>query len=64
MSSLFHFEIFEQPAAIRRLLDAESGHVAKIARHLLQQDVWFILIAARGTSDADFEHGPIGYDRR
>ncbi|HMP42391.1 MAG TPA: SIS domain-containing protein [Roseiflexaceae bacterium] len=49
-STLAH-EIHEQPAAIERLLAAEAGAVADLARTLAQQQIRGVLIAARGTSD-------------
>lgn len=44
-------EINEQPAALARLLDAESVNVDRIAEAVRKRDVRYITIAARGTSD-------------
>ena len=44
-------EIFEQPAALRRLLDAQQENVDRIAASLRERDVRFVYVAARGTSD-------------
>ncbi|NDJ77510.1 MAG: SIS domain-containing protein [Chloroflexi bacterium] len=44
-------EIYDQPAAIRRLLQAETGTVATVARAIRDFDPTFVMIAARGTSD-------------
>jgi glucosamine--fructose-6-phosphate aminotransferase (isomerizing) len=51
MSSLLHSEILEQPAITRRLLDAETERVAEIGAHVARQDIRYVVIAARGTSD-------------
>jgi glucosamine--fructose-6-phosphate aminotransferase (isomerizing) len=51
MSSLLHSEISEQPTVIRRLLDMETERVAEIAKSLSKQNVGYVVIAARGTSD-------------
>jgi glucosamine--fructose-6-phosphate aminotransferase (isomerizing) len=51
MSSLLHSEIFEQPSIIRRLLDIETDRVAAIGQSLAKQDIRYVVIAARGTSD-------------
>lgn len=62
-------EISEQPAALARLLDAESAKIARIAAALARADIRYIVIAARGTSDnaatyakyifASFNHLPV-----
>ena len=49
--SLLLSEIAEQPAALERLLHAETGAVAKIAQALRKQSINYVLIIARGTSD-------------
>ena len=51
MSSLLHSEILEQPAVIRRLLEAETERVAEIGASLASRDIRYVVIAARGTSD-------------
>jgi glucosamine--fructose-6-phosphate aminotransferase (isomerizing) len=43
-------ELREQPAALRRLLAAESAHVVRLARELAQADVRYFLIVSRGSS--------------
>lgn len=44
-------EIHEQPAALRRLIDAESKPVARLARTLKERECQYVVIAARGSSD-------------
>ncbi len=44
-------EIFEQPAAARRLLDAAGSSFAPLANELRNRQPQFALIAARGSSD-------------
>ena len=44
-------EIFEQPAAIARLLDLQSGPVREVAARIRERDCPFVYLAARGTSD-------------
>jgi len=51
MSSLLHSEILEQPTVIRRLLDFETERVAEIGASLSRQNIRYVVIAARGTSD-------------
>src|SRR5439155_745853 len=46
-----HDEIFEQPAVVARLLDAETAPVRALARNLASRRFDYVLIAARGTSD-------------
>lgn len=43
-------ELREQPAALERLLAAESANAATIARGLLREDVRYLLIVSRGSS--------------
>ena len=43
-------ELREQPAALRRLLAAESGHAVQLARELARPDVRYFLIVSRGSS--------------
>jgi glucosamine--fructose-6-phosphate aminotransferase (isomerizing) len=44
-------ELREQPAALERLLAAETANATAIARELARADVHYVLIAARGSSD-------------
>ena len=44
-------EIFEQPAALAGLLETQRASVEKIARAILQRDIRWVFLAARGTSD-------------
>lgn len=44
-------EIFEQPAVLTRLLEAQRGRVREIAQAIRARDVDFVFLAARGTSD-------------
>jgi glucosamine--fructose-6-phosphate aminotransferase (isomerizing) len=57
MASLLLSEIYEQPHAVRRLLAAETQHVAEIGQQLRSKDFNYILIAARGTSDNAARYG-------
>lgn len=50
MSQLAH-EIYEQPAVLQRLLDAERATVQQIAAAIHARRVQHVVIAARGTSD-------------
>lgn len=43
-------ELREQPAALRRLLAAESAHAVGLAQHLTGADVRYFLIVSRGSS--------------
>jgi glucosamine--fructose-6-phosphate aminotransferase (isomerizing) len=43
-------ELREQPAALERLLAAESAHAREIARGLVLDDVRYLLIVSRGSS--------------
>jgi glucosamine--fructose-6-phosphate aminotransferase (isomerizing) len=43
-------ELQEQPAALERLLTAESAHAAEVARGLIRDDVRYLLIVSRGSS--------------
>jgi len=47
----------EQPSVIRRLLDMETDHVASIGHALAAQDIRYLVIAARGTSDNAARYG-------
>ncbi len=55
--SLLLSEIYEQPAAIRRMLDTESERVASISQQLSPQTFSYALVAARGTSDNAARYG-------
>jgi glucosamine--fructose-6-phosphate aminotransferase (isomerizing) len=44
-------EIFEQPAAIRRLLEMQAEPVREVARSISDRDIRWVYLAARGTSD-------------
>jgi glucosamine--fructose-6-phosphate aminotransferase (isomerizing) len=44
-------EILDQPAAVARLLDAQAGPVAEVARRIRARTPGFVYIAARGSSD-------------
>jgi glutamine---fructose-6-phosphate transaminase (isomerizing) len=43
-------ELFEQPAALARLLERQSPHVENVASAFRRDDVRYILIASRGSS--------------
>jgi glucosamine--fructose-6-phosphate aminotransferase (isomerizing) len=43
-------ELQEQPAALERLLAAESAHATEVARGLIREDVRYLLIVSRGSS--------------
>lgn len=49
-STLLH-EIYEQPAALRRLINNESEHVISLAHTLNARGHQYVVIAARGSSD-------------
>lgn len=57
MTSLLLSEINEQPESIRRLLSAETEHVAEIGQQLHSKGFNYIFIAARGTSDNAARYG-------
>src|SRR5215210_1539997 len=44
-------EIAEQPAALRRTIDAERAKVERLGRHLRQREIDLIVLVARGSSD-------------
>ncbi len=44
-------EIFEQPAAIRRLLEMQAEPVREVAHSIREHDIQWVYLAARGTSD-------------
>jgi len=51
MTSSLQEEIFEQPIALQRLLDSQSGVIQKIADAVRERQPRFVVIAARGSSD-------------
>jgi glucosamine--fructose-6-phosphate aminotransferase (isomerizing) len=55
--SQLHKEIYEQPQAIRRMLEMEAERVEQISRQLSRHSFSFILLAARGTSDNAARYG-------
>lgn len=57
MVSTLRSEIFEQPSVVRNLLDVEGARVAEIGRQLAGQDIRYVVIAARGTSDNAARYG-------
>ena len=44
-------EIFEQPEAIRRLLEMQAEAVSEVAARIRETSPSFVYLAARGTSD-------------
>ncbi len=50
-------EIYEQPEAIRRMLDHETERVAAISQQLSPREFSYALVAARGTSDNAARYG-------
>ncbi len=50
-------EIYEQPEAIRHMLDCEAERVASISRQLSPRQFSHVLLAARGTSDNAARYG-------
>jgi glucosamine--fructose-6-phosphate aminotransferase (isomerizing) len=57
MSSLLYSEIVEQPTVIRRLLDLEAEHMMSVGQSLAKQDIRYVILAARGTSDNAARYG-------
>lgn len=55
--SLLLSEIHEQPAALRRLLEAEADHASVLARQIRARPFHYVLIAARGSSDNAGRYG-------
>ena len=51
MTSTLLEEIYEQPAVLRRLIDAEMEPMIRLAQALNARDFRYVVIAARGTSD-------------
>lgn len=47
----FHTEILEQPQRLESLLRNQRNHVQELASAIRKQDIQFIFLAARGTSD-------------
>ena len=50
-------EIYEQPQAIRSMLQVEAGRVAEISRQLASREFSYAVVAARGTSDNAARYG-------
>jgi glucosamine--fructose-6-phosphate aminotransferase (isomerizing) len=50
-------EIYEQPQAIRHMLECEAGRVASISQQLSSRKFSHVLLAARGTSDNAARYG-------
>ena len=50
-------EIYEQPEAIRRMLETESERITAISQHLSPRTFSYALLAARGTSDNAARYG-------
>jgi glucosamine--fructose-6-phosphate aminotransferase (isomerizing) len=57
MIPLLQQEIHEQPAALGRLLEAESARIDRIAAAIQARAPRFVLIAARGSSDNAARYG-------
>jgi glucosamine--fructose-6-phosphate aminotransferase (isomerizing) len=56
-ASLLLNEILEQPAALQRLIDAESGKIVSVARAIRKKAPRFVMLAARGSSDNAARYG-------
>jgi glucosamine--fructose-6-phosphate aminotransferase (isomerizing) len=50
-------EIHEQPHVIATLLDREGSNARRIAAALVQHDIQYVIVAARGTSDNAARYG-------
>ena len=57
-------EILEQPAALRRQLEAAAGELDPIGDAVRARDVGAIVIAARGSSDHAAIYGQDGFGVR
>lgn len=55
--SILEQEIFEQPAALARLLESEREGIEKAARAIRAREPRFIMLAARGSSDNAARYG-------
>ena len=51
MNSVMHDEIFEQPAALRRVVAENRNAVSALVADIKKHDIRFVVLAARGTSD-------------
>ena len=51
MTTRLEHELGEQPEALQRFLDAETQRVLELVPQLMTDDVKYIVVAARGTSD-------------
>src|SRR5262249_27654514 len=49
--SILHDEIYQQPAAMRRVLESNRATVTALARTVQERDIRCVVLAARGTSD-------------
>jgi glutamine---fructose-6-phosphate transaminase (isomerizing) len=49
--SVFHREIFEQPAAMRNALQENHNPLKTLLTHVKERDIRYVVLAARGTSD-------------
>jgi glucosamine--fructose-6-phosphate aminotransferase (isomerizing) len=56
-ASQLEHEILEQPAALQRLLEAESTNIEKVAQAIRARAPRFVLLAARGSSDNAARYG-------
>jgi glucosamine--fructose-6-phosphate aminotransferase (isomerizing) len=50
-ASHLHKEIHEQPLVLRAVLEQERGRIAALAADIVERDIDYVMIAARGTSD-------------
>ena len=50
-------EIIQQPSVIDELLTKELDHIHRIATELRQREIYYMVIAARGTSDNAARYG-------
>lgn len=55
--SYLHSEIHEQPAVVERLVRSERPSVQALARKIVERNVRFVVIAARGSSDNAATYG-------
>lgn len=51
MTSVMHDEIFEQPAALRRVVTQSDAAINALVKAVKGRDVRYVVLAARGTSD-------------
>jgi len=55
--SLLLNEILEQPAALQRLIDTETGKIQEVADAIRKRSPRFLMLAARGSSDNAARYG-------